>query len=454
MNYFLYKVYGGDPLFSESPAGEMFVWSIGTFATGITFSVDDVIIAYSSPNIFYMLEVKEVLPSELKLVKRFELVFEKHIDFNSGESLRKMSDSDYMILMSELLSEYVSSTSPASPNTPITSVSTVGRSENTIYYGAPGTGKSYKVDKIIKDLDKEFYERITFHPEYDNASFVGGYKPVSGKDDQGNEIIRYEFVPQAFTEIYKRAWSGLQKGEQYYLVVEEINRGNCAEIFGEIFQLLDRNSDYTVSPSSELKKYLETELGKEHPGIKNGLKLPPNLAILATMNTSDQSLFPMDSAFKRRWEWEYVPVCYDNLDEEGEKNRSFDFVIDLGNGTKYSWIRFIEFVNLNHIKENPNLGMDKCIGNYFVKPEAGNSVSLKHFVNKVIFYLWNDVFKEEENGVFEENGSYEDFFPITSKGLQKVTEMFDRIGLDKTDEDSKEEPSIEMAAEPHEPYGE
>lgn len=316
---------------------------------------------------------------------------------------------------------------------------------NTIYYGAPGTGKSYKVDQIIKDLDKQFYERVTFHPEYDNASFIGGYKPISieiEKEEGGEKIIenqiQYKFVPQAFANIYKRAWLDLEN--QYYLVIEEINRGNCAEIFGELFQLLDRNSGYTVAPSNELYKHLVEKFGEEnHEGIIKGLKLPPNLAILATMNTSDQSLFPMDSAFKRRWDWEYVPICYDEVNDEDEENKSFNFVIDLGNGSQFSWIKFVEYINLNHIKENPNLGMDKCIGNYFVKPEDGDRISLKQFINKVIFYLWNDVFKDEDNSVFEENSSFEDFFPITTNGLNKVSELFERIGLEKNDPEKKSE---------------
>jgi hypothetical protein len=301
-------------------------------------------------------------------------------------------------------------------------------SRNTIYYGAPGTGKSHIVNELLDGLDKNRYERITFHPEFDNSTFIGGYKPVSAKDDDGKDIIKYQFVPQAFTNIYERAWQ--DPVNQYYLVIEEINRGNCAEIFGEVFQLLDRASKYTVSPSKELKEYLkETFKDDNHDGIINGLKLPPNLSILATMNTSDQSLFPMDSAFKRRWDWEYVPICYTPVDEKGEENKSFNFEIDIEDGHKYSWINFIEKINLNHIKMNESLGMDKCIGNYFIKPDKGNVISLKPFINKVIFYLWNDVFKDEDNKVFEEKTSYEDFFPIDSKGKEKIKDLFKRIEL-------------------------
>jgi len=311
--------------------------------------------------------------------------------------------------------------------------------KNIIFYGAPGTGKSHKIDTKIEDLDNHFFERVTFHPEFDNISFVGGYKPRSVKvrrEDEDGEYfdneVHYEFVPQSFTSIYERAWKDLD--HQYYLVIEEINRGNCAEIFGEIFQLLDRTSKYTVSPSKELREYLENAFKDvEHLGIVNGLKLPKNLNILATMNTSDQSLFPMDSAFKRRWDWEYIPICYLPTDELGNKNDSFDFKIDIEDGEKYKWTKFIEKINLNHIKNNPSLGMDKCIGNYFIKPDNDKTISLKPFINKVIFYLWNDVFKDEDNKVFEENTSYEDFFPIKKNGQEKIKELFDRIGLHPLD---------------------
>lgn len=328
---------------------------------------------------------------------------------------------------------------------------------NTIYYGSPGTGKSHKVNKSLETLNNKFYERVTFHPEYDNSSFIGGYKPISVKErfeDQNGQYfqneIHYKFVPQAFTNIYERAWQDLDN--QYYLVIEEINRGNCAEIFGEIFQLLDRTSNYTVTPSKELKEYLANEAFEDenHLGIVNGLKLPPNLSILATMNTSDQSLFPMDSAFKRRWDWEYVPICYDPKDEVGNNNDSFDFEIDIKDGQKYSWIAFIKKVNLYHIKNNRSIGMDKCIGNYFIKPEKDNIIALKPFINKVIFYLWNDVFKDEDNKVFEENTSYEDFFPMNTNGKNKIKALFERIELfpKQSLEIKEEENSLAQAAEP------
>ena len=303
---------------------------------------------------------------------------------------------------------------------------------NKIYYGAPGTGKSHKV-KVLLTGKENRTERVTFHPEYDYASFIGGFKPITEKNTTtGKEEIKYKFVPQIFTNIYVDAWN--DKDGEYYLVIEEINRGNCAEIFGDIFQLLDRNSDYDITPSSELKSYLVEQLTSENgmKGIENGkMKLPQNLSILATMNTSDQSLFPMDSAFKRRWDWEYIPINYapTYIDSNGEEqeNESSAYKVVVSDTTSFSWIKFIEKVN-TIIKENPNLGMDKCIGNYFIKAKD-NVIMLEDFINKAIFYLWNDVFKDEDDHIFEENTFYEDFFPIATNGKDKVLKILEKVGL-------------------------
>ena len=287
-----------------------------------------------------------------------------------------------------------------------------------IYYGAPGTGKSHKVNELLKGKE-ERTERVTFHPEYDYASFIGGFKPITEVNaESGKEEIKYKFVPQTFTNIYVDAWNN--KDNEYYLVIEEINRGNCAEIFGDIFQLLDRNSDYSITPSNELKQYLVKVLTSVDAikGIENGkMKLPSNLNILATMNTSDQSLFPMDSAFKRRWDWEYIPINY----KKSPENPSSNFKVILSETESFSWIDFIAKVN-SKIKQNPNLGMDKCIGNYFIKAK-NDTISLEEFINKAIFYLWNDVFKDEDEHIFEENTFYEDFFPIPEKGKGKVEKI-------------------------------
>lgn len=295
--------------------------------------------------------------------------------------------------------------------------------KNTIYYGAPGTGKSHTIEEKLETVPDRNKERVTFHPDYDYVSFVGGYRPIT----EGDDNIKYKFVPQVFTNIYVNAWNNPQ--EQFYLVIEEINRGNCAEIFGDIFQLLDQNQKYTVTPSSELKAYLVQELSEYLEGIADGLKMPNNLSILATMNTSDQSLFPMDSAFKRRWDWEYIPINYDRDDE----NKSSKFIVEFDDKTYFSWLDFIEKVNIQ-IKSNPNLGMDKCIGNYFINP-TDNTISLKTFINKAIFYLWNDVFKDEfgDESIFAENVTYEDFFPVEKNGAQKVKDLLVTLDVELLD---------------------
>jgi len=291
---------------------------------------------------------------------------------------------------------------------------------NKIFYGAPGTGKSHKVKELVTSKE-ERTERVTFHPEYDYSAFVGGYKPtMDGKD------IRYEFVPQAFSNIYVKAWNDLDN--DYYLVIEEINRGNCAEIFGDIFQLLDRTNNYHITPSKELKEYLTVQFSG-NPNIDgNKLILPPNLNILATMNTSDQSLFPMDSAFKRRWDWEYVPINYNETDD----NKSSKFKVRLSVTESFSWLSFIKEVNAI-IKQNDNLGMDKCLGNYFIKP-ASEEIDIETFVNKAVFYLWNDVFKDEmeENNLFLNKTTYEDFFPIQPNGIEKVKEILNLLKVEIT----------------------
>ena len=261
-----------------------------------------------------------------------------------------------------------------------------------IYYGAPGTGKSYKINEITKSTKN--FTRTTFHPDSDYSTFVGCYKPtmeptgtiVGGKEQTK---ISYSYVAQAFLQAYTAAWKNTS--EPYYLIIEEINRGNCAQMFGDLFQLLDRDengmSSYGITPDKDIANYLKKEFAKieiENTDIKNGntMMLPSNLYILATMNTSDQSLFPIDSAFKRRWDWEYVPI-----EDAGKKH-----YIKVGN-KKYDWWTFIDTINdsIDHITGSE----DKKMGYWFVKPQNNDrEITAKQFVGKVLFYLWNDVYKD------------------------------------------------------------
>lgn len=286
-----------------------------------------------------------------------------------------------------------------------------------IFYGCPGTGKSFKVKKRTEGLDGEkaiYFDkagnkiptpeteeeriktpsnifRTTFHPDYDYSTFVGTYKPIMKKKqnsdgtESGEDELRYDFVPQVFTNAYVRAWKSWADDslegddKKVFLIIEEINRGNCAQIFGDLFQLLDRKdgkSVYPIIPDTELGKYLEDEKVPFE-----ALRLPPNLHIYATMNTSDQSLFPMDSAFKRRWSMEYVPIKY-------TKTEASDYKLNLY-GTEFDWTDFLRLVNAK-IRTATN-SEDKQMGEFFIKNPV---VTEKEFINKVMFYIWNDVCKD------------------------------------------------------------
>lgn len=363
-----------------------------------------------------------------------------------------------------------------------------------IYYGAPGTGKSHKIKAQLEGVSKENIFRITFHLDSDYSTFVGAYKPTMEKPidkiyakgeliskltemkeggvtyspqkfgakywqslkqlnlsdkkdilqacgmsdnytvefDKGMAVgeeylacsnesrIIYSFVPQAFLNAYMQAYR--KPDEKIYLIIEEINRGNCAQIFGDLFQLLDRGangkSEYTIKADADLKSFLEEELGEDNPGIKDGeLCLPSNLYIYATMNTSDQSLFPIDSAFKRRWDWEYEPIKY--------KNTDWKIVID---GTEYSWTSFQRKVNDKIL--NATSSEDKMLGDYFVNPSDG-VITEKVLLNKILFYLWNDVCKDGEGDIFKISETEEVSFSelYGENGTITLKEMMSYLGV-------------------------
>lgn len=339
-----------------------------------------------------------------------------------------------------------------------------------IFYGAPGTGKSHTIKDCTKGKD---VIRTTFHPDSDYSTFVGAYKPttkevpvyspfgekvVVAKDTDGKPIVEdkivYEFVEQAFLQAYINAWTkyaDTQDGEQpkeQYLIIEEINRGNCAQIFGDLFQLLDRNdagfSDYPIKADNDMAKHLKKALGNLEIKAKeriNGLYseeyddviaevlegrvllLPNNLFIWATMNTSDQSLFPIDSAFKRRWEWKYIPIA----------NADKSWVIE-ANGNRYDWWAFLE--KINSVVCDTTSSEDKKLGYFFAKADGNGVISSDKFVGKVAFYLWNDVFKDYgfDNEIFKgDNGepiAFQEFFLSDGKANEMMVEKFLRnLGL-------------------------
>ncbi|MBQ3343247.1 MAG: hypothetical protein IJG84_15215 [Kiritimatiellae bacterium] len=257
--------------------------------------------------------------------------------------------------------------------------------------------------------------------EYDTV-VTTGEKIAGGTISKKDGLVRqkrivYKFVAQAFLEAYVEAWrkcaafltaqdDDAKNAAVQFLVVEEINRGNCAQIFGDIFQLLDREDDgyssYAIKSDADMRQYLKdaferapaldltgVNLGDRDvtpDEIKSGEKmlLPPNMLIRATMNTSDQSLFPIDSAFKRRWDWKYVPI----------KDEGKGWFVSAG-GKKFDWWKFLQ--TINEIIYSETSSADKQLGYFFIKVREGNSeITSTTFVDKVAFYLWNDVFKDCE----------------------------------------------------------
>lgn len=344
-----------------------------------------------------------------------------------------------------------------------------------IFFGAPGTGKSFKINEACAHYENY---RTTFHPDTDYASFVGSYKPitevVTKYDMHGHAYpekrIVYTYVFQAFLKAYIAAWREQQKGnpKPVFLVVEEINRGNCAQIFGDIFQLLDRNesgySDYPIVADDDLAQELKREfenLNVANPqainslylgdkdvvgSVKSGkqLLLPNNLYIWATMNTSDQSLFPIDSAFKRRWDWKYIKI------QDGKK----DYKIVFSNGNEYDWWSFVTEIN-NRIEGGEIQQEDKKLGYFFAKSKDG-IITADRFLSKVIFFLYNDVFKDfgfDEDffkGADGQPMTFASYFDEAGESNEAQIERFlNNLGLEpnsSSDED-KEESEFEVVAD-------
>lgn len=337
----------------------------------------------------------------------------------------------------------------------------ISESHQTIYYGAPGTGKSHSVKYETEAWEKKGrVVRTTFHPDSDYSTFVGAYKPTTEsmqrydiynkpmtKDGEPvmEQVITYEFVEQAFLQAYIDAWRNRE--EPKFLVIEEINRGNCAQIFGDLFQLLDRGDDgyseYAIRADKDLQKHLSKAFNdveiEDYPNVKAGkeLLLPSNLYIRATMNTSDQSLFPIDSAFKRRWDWKYVPIAKGN-----DNGVELNWMIKVGDD-KYDWWTFVKTIN-KHVFDMTN-SEDKQLGFFFCKAKD-NTISAEAFVGKVIFYLWNDVFKDYgfDNKIFadkedEKNPklSFDKFYTANGEvSIEKIKMFLENLDLDSTENDS------------------
>ena len=294
-----------------------------------------------------------------------------------------------------------------------------------ILFGAPGTGKSHTLNSYA-NITEQNSIRTTFHPDSDYSTFVGCYKPT--KDEESGEIT-YDFTPQAFTNAYVTAWKNAPT--PFFLIIEEVNRGNCAQIFGDIFQLLDRDeygySSYKTTPDQDLANYIRkqfayTDIDDEEVKSGKKMQLPPNLYIWATMNTSDQSLFPIDSAFKRRWDWRYIPIDYTDRGH----------YIACGD-TQYSWADFLQKVNDR--VESVTQSEDKKLGYWFMGNGAEQKeITIDRFVSKVVFYLWNDVFKDfgkSGNTIFKDTfAKFHKFFDFGGNPKEDVVKAFlDALGV-------------------------
>ncbi len=277
---------------------------------------------------------------------------------------------------------------------------------NRIFFGAPGTGKSFTLNKEKDALPGVEYERVTFHPDYTYANFVGTYKPVPCKDSEGKDAITYSYVPGPFMRTYVQALenSRTETPKPFLLIIEEINRANVAAVFGDVFQLLDRDDDgrslYPVQASEDIKKYLADKLGGTTDDYSE-ICIPGNMFIWATMNSADQGVFPMDTAFKRRWDFTYLGIDDSEQGIAGKK-------IALGQG---EYARMVEWNALRKAINSElvtyRLNEDKLLGPYFLSgkvlpkgemfdPDAFARV----FKNKVIMYLFEDAAKQKRSTLF------------------------------------------------------
>ena len=315
-----------------------------------------------------------------------------------------------------------------------------------------GYDYSLSLQKIVKDIPSFTYSALLSEAgvtDTSASSYITAGIELFNKTAKNCASITYDFIPQAFTKSFIRAYELLEEKKPVFLVIEEINRGNCAQIFGDLFQLLDRDyngySKYAIKPDTDLENYLVENLGDKYD-VEEGMKLPPNFYIWATMNTSDQSLFPIDSAFKRRWCMKYVPI---NPYKE-------NWAIEVGSRL-FSWTSFLKKINFEI--SDTTKSEDKKLGFYFCKADkkAKDSddkptiITLENFTSKVLFYIYNDVFKDygHEREFFKdkENGQnkieFENFYDyngeIKAESVEKLLVNLDVDVFDNSEADDNEE---------------
>lgn len=302
---------------------------------------------------------------------------------------------------------------------------------NRIVFGASGTGKSHKLKEDCEEMmnnSNGSFERVTFHPEYSYSQFVGTYKPVMGDD---GETIKYSYVPGPFMRMYVEALkSGRTENPQpHLLLIEEINRAKVVAVFGDVFQLLDRDDDgvseYEIQASEDIRKYLAKELGGSPENYKR-IRIPNNMFIWATMNSADQGVFPMDTAFKRRWNFEYL-----GIDENEEKIKGIGKIMLAGTDEPIEWNRLRKAINAKMSSSDFKINEDKLMGPFFLSKKVVASDEnrmiidkdefIKAFKSKVIMYLYEDAVKQGKHRFFEG-------CPDTGK-YSAVCDAFDTMGI-------------------------
>lgn len=311
--------------------------------------------------------------------------------------------------------------------------------DNFLLYGVPGFGKSYKVEDEYesKITNEQCKVRVVFHPDYTYSDFIGQLMPVlkevPNAQGEKEEKLQYEFVPGPFTKIIKKAYE--EPEQKCLLIIEELNRGNAPAIFGEIFQLLDRNnngeSKYGIY-NADIAKYAYGGL-PENQGIainviaNTPIKLPPNLTIVATMNTSDQNVFTMDTAFQRRWQMKHIPNRFtgESLDE-----KTINHVAKHLPNSEISWGVFAQTINKKMHTANLGFGgtEDKSLGVYFATDNDLDDA--ERFAEKVLKYLWDDAFKLGRKELFND----------CSQGLSAVIEAYEDAAKAKIEKQSAEDP--------------
>lgn len=293
------------------------------------------------------------------------------------------------------------------------SVVRVNGGENIIYYGVPGTGKSFEIDKKLKDVSLDNKFRVTFHPEFTYNDFIGQLLP---KVDKQTKSITYDFKEGEFTKALKRAYEN--PGEYVYLVIEEMSRGNCAAIFGDIFQLLDRNQDGDEKDWSTYAVNNELIASRINSRLihNNMIKIPSNMYIYGTVNTSDQNVFVMDNAFKRRFEWRYISTNPKKDEDKYLNNINIKIYESKENGFDVEWVRLYQMLNM-FISSNKylDLGEDKQIGQFFIKFTEDDGKNFIKLRDKLLHYLWFDV----------QNASYRNECKLFDSNISNFSTLYD-----------------------------